>query len=129
VFLNAKRKFQIHKSIDEFLDRNLTPPYLSNQAESRHFKLKVDMEEAYLIMCSDGLLDLYKESKDLPKLTEKWFRIIDEVSPQIGNTNLAVRLLRDGMGGNDNERVSRLITVEMEHKWMDDTSIIVQRLR
>jgi pyruvate dehydrogenase phosphatase len=43
--------------------------------------------------------------------------------------NLAVRLLRDAVGGDNTELVSRNLTLEMEDKWMDDITILVQRLR
>ena len=42
--------------------------------------------------------------------------------------NLALSLLRDGLGGGDVRLVSQKLTVEMEEKWMDDVTIIVQRL-
>lgn len=36
-------------------------------------------------------------------------------------------LLREAIGGNDVHAVSRNLTVEMEERWMDDTTIIIQR--
>ena len=43
-------------------------------------------------------------------------------------TNLAVHLLRDAIGGNDIQRASANLTVEMDERWMDDTTILVHRL-
>ena len=43
-------------------------------------------------------------------------------------TNLAVHLLRDAIGGNDIHRASANLTVEMDERWMDDTTILVHRL-
>lgn len=44
-------------------------------------------------------------------------------------SNLALRLLRDAVGGDDTELVSRNLTLEMEDKWMDDITILVQRFQ
>lgn len=43
-------------------------------------------------------------------------------------TNLAVHLLLDAIGGNDIHRASANLTVEMDERWMDDTTILVHRL-
>ena len=42
--------------------------------------------------------------------------------------NLALRLLRRALGGEDLLSISQMITLEMESPWMDDTTIIVQAL-
>lgn len=42
--------------------------------------------------------------------------------------NLALRLLRRALGGEDLMSISQMITLEMESPWMDDTTIIVQAL-
>jgi pyruvate dehydrogenase phosphatase len=42
--------------------------------------------------------------------------------------NAALALLRDALGGNDNRTISQNLTVEMDERWMDDVSILVQRL-
>lgn len=44
------------------------------------------------------------------------------------NPNPALALLRRGLGGESEEYVSRMLTVEMEERWMDDTSIVVLTL-
>lgn len=59
-------------------------------------------------------------------LGPRWVR---HIGKQLGGPgNLALSLLRDALGGNEIERVSRMITVEMSFRWMDDTTILVQRL-
>lgn len=53
-----------------------------------------------------------------------------EMPGQQGNgsaVNLAVHLLREAIGGADIHRVSANLTVEMDERWMDDTTIIVHR--
>jgi pyruvate dehydrogenase phosphatase len=42
--------------------------------------------------------------------------------------NMALRLLRHALGGDDRVRVSRVLTLDMEAAWVDDTTIIVQTL-
>ena len=42
--------------------------------------------------------------------------------------NLALRLLRRALGGEDLMSISQMITLDMESPWMDDTTIIVQAL-
>ena len=41
--------------------------------------------------------------------------------------NAALALLRDAVGGPDLTRASANLTVEMDERWMDDTSVIVLR--
>jgi hypothetical protein len=41
--------------------------------------------------------------------------------------NLSLCLLRDAIGGDDVDAVSRYLTLEMDDKWIDDISIVVQR--
>jgi pyruvate dehydrogenase phosphatase len=42
--------------------------------------------------------------------------------------NMALRLLRRCLGGDDRASVSRVLTLDMEVAWIDDTSIVVQTL-
>jgi len=42
--------------------------------------------------------------------------------------NLALRLLRRALGGEDLMSISQMITLDMDSPWMDDTTIIVQAL-
>lgn len=89
-------------------------------------------------MCSDGLTDLYfvpgESDSKLESSAERWMQVVSATSTA-GSTaeggdepNLALALLRDAIGGYDLDKVSRYLTVEMDHRWMDDTTIVVQRL-
>lgn len=121
-------------NLKDFLARNQTPPYLSNRPDVRHVSLadRDQYQETRLIMCSDGLLDLYldqSESLTLDQLPEVWFYALDNRNTSLdAYNNLAVALLRHALGGGDVEKVSRNLTVEMAYRWMDDTTILVQRI-
>ena len=126
VFMNARPGFEISRKIEDFLGRNLTPPYISNRADVRH--AEIGGREGYLMMCTDGLLDLYEvDHRDLDRMAEAWVNLLSKGEKLEGRLNLALYILRDALGGEDTEKVSRMITVEMCHKWMDDTTIIVQK--
>ncbi|KAF7782481.1 hypothetical protein Agabi119p4_1857 [Agaricus bisporus var. burnettii] len=119
-------------SLEEIIARNLTPPYVSNRPDVQHVNLNNDQyQETRLIMCSDGLVDLYldqSESLTQEQLPEIWLRALDkrDTSSNTGD-NLALALLRHALGGEDAETVSRNMTLEYEEaKWMDDTTILVQ---
>jgi len=93
----------------------------------RHVDLSTS-EEKFIIMCTDGMMDSYEE--DRLKLGEvlapRWVELVGKQYGQ--RKNLALGLLRDALGGEDTDKVSRMITVEMSFRWMDDTTILVQRL-
>ncbi|KAG6915392.1 hypothetical protein DXG01_011711 [Tephrocybe rancida] len=133
IFMNAKEGFQFSKNIQDFLWRNKTPPYVSNRADVQHTRL--EGKEALLVMCSDGLLDLYAQSQmELTALADYWVQLVarktcsSHSQDKTQNVNLAIYLLRDALGGDDIDAVSRMMTVEMEYRWMDDTTILVQKL-
>ena len=109
---------------DGFLPRCLTPPYLSNMPDVKHVDLsKVAPEDNVLMLASDGLGDLKNEHDKLPiPLAERWVKIAAE------SEKPALSVLRDAMGGDDLEKASFWITVEMDEPWMDDTTILVTRL-
>jgi pyruvate dehydrogenase phosphatase len=93
---------------------------------------------ACLILCSDGLIDLYRRDKQWDNLKdidifERWIEIAvsshsaENIDPNERLCqNHALRILRNALGGKDEERVSSMITMEMEERWMDDTTIIVE---
>ncbi|ESK82281.1 phophatase 2c family protein [Moniliophthora roreri MCA 2997] len=133
--------------VEKLLERNITPPYLSNVPDITHLTLKKDeISKACLILCSDGLMDLYDENPqeddslktlDLDAAAKQWVQIVGEESALIVNekvagdvnANLALRLVYKGLGGGrDVERLSRFLTVQMDEKWMDDTTVIVEGL-
>jgi pyruvate dehydrogenase phosphatase len=109
--------------------RNHTPPYLSNQADVRHVDLKrMHITKRFLIMCSDGLVDLYMKdgtkAAPLEVLADRWVSI---AGSRTGDENKALRLLRDALGS-DQDNVSRMLMRESTQRWMDDTTILVQKL-
>lgn len=106
--------------------RNHTAPYMSGVPQTVHVAPRSHgAHEALLIMCSDGLGDLSPHRLDVSEvLAPQWVRAAERGEP--GNRALAV--LRDALGGDDLEKVSRSLTVEMTSRWMDDTTVLVQRL-
>lgn len=129
VFLNSHPSFVIPEKIRGFIGRNITPPYMSGVPDIQHVNLKsLGLSEAFLIMCTDGLMDLDEHHRlrlhDI--LSKRWVNIVGEHYREQG-TNLALWLLREALGGSDSEKVSRMITVEMAFRWMDDTTVLVIR--
>lgn len=122
--------------VAEYASRILTPPYVSNLPEVFHYSLDVSKQDIILILSSDGLQDLY-DSHDSQmsdqEMADRWVRVIGRrmrSSKDVDlQSNLALRLLRDAIGGNNIELVSQNLTLEMEDKWMDDVTILVQRFR
>jgi pyruvate dehydrogenase phosphatase len=126
VFLNADNGVPADK-VRSSIERNITPPYMSGVPEVQHVEL-VQGTSSFLLMCSDGLMELYEDERvELDKiLSKKW---VDKVGREYSKKgNLALDVLREALGGEDEEKVSRMMTVEMSFKWMDDTTILVQRL-
>ncbi|KAF8554716.1 protein serine/threonine phosphatase 2C [Imleria badia] len=117
--------------VEQYAERILTPPYISDIPDVHHyvFDTTLDKQESFLILCSDGLLDLYDNID--ATLSERWVRIIDNAlksrmehgSPR----NLAFEFLRDAIGGGDIDLASRNLTLEMDDKWIDDVTVLVQR--
>lgn len=90
----------------------------------RHIHLTAEAKEKRLIICTDGLMDLYEHRyTELSSMAEKWFKVISGQQE-----NAALSLLRDGLGGEDESIISRMMTVEMTSRWMDDTTILIQHL-
>ncbi|KAF8894907.1 protein serine threonine phosphatase 2C [Gymnopilus junonius] len=116
------------RKVRGFIGRNVTPPYLSSVPDVQHVDLRsLGLSETFLIMCSDGLMDLDEHRLQLQDiLSKEWVNIVGKHYGEKG-TNLALQLLREGLGGTDLEKVSRMITVEMSFRWMDDTTVLVIR--
>ncbi|KAK7437947.1 hypothetical protein VKT23_018382 [Stygiomarasmius scandens] len=157
VFLNIEPSVwpsEDHEWIRSVMQRNLTPPYLSNSPDVRYLNLNssrpisntaadvsntgsLSRPKACLMMCSDGLVNLYDGELDWDpeNMFEHWIRVVasesssseDQMLKASGiKSNHALRLLRDALGGRDEEKVSSMMTVEMEERWMDDTTVIVE---
>jgi len=161
VLMQTKEFWTSHLS-EEYIERVKTPPYVSNTPQVIHHRIAGNRSsssllhggasrssDAALILCSDGLTDLYEDRNlDEEYYLKRWAAIIGEsnvpprqslappsrppsraqnTSMQSPNSrnNLAIRLLRDAIGGNDLSRASANLTVEMEERWIDDTTIVV----
>ena len=64
-------------------------------------------------------------------LITRWVEVVGQSlmadTPQNqDDKNLALALLRNCIGGEDRNLLSRNLTVEMEERWMDDITIVVQ---
>ena len=162
------KEFSAVNLSEEYIERIKTPPYVSNVPQISYHQLSRDRSatshiqghrrtpqnvDVALILCSDGLTDLY-EDHDLEEgfYLKRWASIISEsltasqqslappprpmsrafhgskVPPHSGGRpNLALRLLRDAIGGSDMARASANLTVEMDERWIDDTTVLVMR--
>jgi pyruvate dehydrogenase phosphatase len=125
------------RQVAQYASRILTPPYISGLPEVYHHSLDVSQQELLLILSSDGLQDLY-DNHDTQlsdqEMADRWVGLVGHhmhSSTDMGSikSNLALRLLRDAVGGDDTDLVSRNLTLEMEDKWMDDITILVQRFQ
>lgn len=104
-----------------------TPPYVSNIAEIHH--RTIGKNDQYLILSSDGLSDLYRESGlDERGISNSWARVIGNAGLK-GGKNKALELLRASIGGEDEAKVSSYLTLERDGRWIDDTTILVMNLR
>lgn len=130
VFMLVSPGFNFSKRRPEFyFPRYLTPPYVSSTAEIRHHTLD-RAKDRFIILSSDGLTDLFSpdggEPVLSPEATNRIAKIVGQADTE--DTNLSLKLLREGFGGEDLDRASRNLTVEMEGMWIDDTTVIVLRL-
>ena len=123
---------------ENFLNINHTPPYISSEPEITHIRLdrldsttRVNGERPlrFLILSSDGLTDLC-QGPGQQQIINMWARSLRKpvADTSIGqSSNMALRMLWHALG-EDNDSVSRVLTLDMEASWIDDTSIIVQVL-
>ncbi|KAJ8592732.1 protein serine/threonine phosphatase 2C [Rhizopogon salebrosus TDB-379] len=144
VFMNCVPGFRISSKLEDFLPRVKSPPYLCALADIQHVALPPSTTNicgAFLILCSDGLVDLYKYTKPrrpaLKDIATQWVHALGErmdgnFSKAAGGEdvdNAALVLLRHAlMGGReDPDRLAQMLTVEIPWRWMDDTTVLVQR--
>lgn len=134
---------------EEFLLRNRTPPYISAQPEVTHRRLDGPFSSSprYLILSSDGFADLCS-GEGQQRIIASWAnsmaakadmsmlpaRVLGVAGTAMANgksdgttDNMALRLLRRALGG-DRYSVSRVLTLDMDVAWIDDTAIVVQTL-
>ncbi len=117
---------------ETFLARNRTPPYISSEPDVVHRRLG---PHAYLVLATDGLSELCDgDGAGRADMIADWARCVTEAADanakegKAQQENLALRLLRHALGGEDIVLVSQMITLDMDTPWMDDTTIIVQTL-
>ncbi|KAJ3963553.1 protein serine threonine phosphatase 2C, partial [Lentinula raphanica] len=150
VFCNVDEMRDYRSSLEHWvLPRIITPPYVSNIPDVQYFDLESkrsqlphrefdDQENDHslrlcLLMCTDGLLDLYQDESKYTSDSTAIFRRCMKVASLRSDmdnqtTNPALMILRDALGGADVERVSAMMTVEMYDKWMDDTTVLFEDL-
>jgi len=136
VLMNAEQPFKFHSAKPEtVINRNSTPPYLSNKPDVRHVDLAEikasTKSDITFILCSDGLLDLFdaRDESDLRKVSQRWMEFGSIPNSENTHDNGALRILRDGLGGEDEDGIAQLLTVEMSSKWLDDITALVYRLQ
>ena len=140
---------------EEFLRRNHTPPYVSAQPEVTHRRL-VDCgcyghtwtgtgidgydpsaphrcrsrgrRKRFLVLSSDGFADVCGGEDGQRSIVESWARSVGVADDLDKKDNMALRLLREALGGEDRDKVSSVLTLDMDEAWIDDTSIVVQTI-
>ncbi|KAJ7611692.1 phosphatase 2C-like domain-containing protein [Roridomyces roridus] len=111
------------------LARNLTPPYVSAVPEITHRRLVPHNTDnrlpRFLVLASDGFSDICRDA-GRERVLATWAS--HEAQGKNKEGNLASRLLREAIGGEDRAGVSCMLTLDMEDAWIDDTAIVVQTL-
>ncbi|KAG6854172.1 hypothetical protein C0991_009824 [Blastosporella zonata] len=119
---------------EEFLVRNRTPPYITAQPEVTHRRLDGPAQgPRFLILSSDGFADLCS-GEGQQRIVGSWAQTTTDqpfearAASNEPSDNMALRLLRRALGGDDRYRVSSVLTLDMDVAWIDDTTIVVQTL-
>ena len=116
---------------ETFLARNRTPPYISSEPDVVHRRLSPrGAGRTFLVLATDGLSELY-DGTPRAEMAADWAHCVAEAAaeaPSAKGENLALRLLRHALGGEDLMSISQMVTLDMDTPWMDDTTIIVQAL-
>ncbi|KAF9551260.1 protein serine/threonine phosphatase 2C, partial [Agrocybe pediades] len=125
----------IHRRLDEIEAASSTP--LSNTPlPSRTSSASSIAKNMFLILASDGFADLC-DGEGQKRIIESWARSmvmrnplesVTDSEPGSRQDNMALRLLRRAIGGEDRFGVSRVLTLDMDVAWIDDTSIVVQTI-
>ncbi|KAI0042916.1 protein serine/threonine phosphatase 2C [Auriscalpium vulgare] len=130
VLLNFRREWNVERP-EKYISRIRTPPYVSNVPDVQHVPLSPaapgKRRDIFLVTCSDGLADLYPDLSRRDMINHWVMTVGRAVDSRTRVGNLASCLLRDALGGDDVRLVSQKLTVEIEEKWMDDVTILVQR--
>jgi pyruvate dehydrogenase phosphatase len=129
--MNADPGFKIHSKVEDFIARSFTPPYLTATADIRQHSADSGRER-FLILASDGLTDLFSEPGGPPTFTQvdadRWAHALGGAADKVGEEkNLALSLLREGLGGDDLDKCSKYLTIEKDGRIMDDTTVLVYK--
>ncbi|KAF7294567.1 Mitochondrial type 2c protein [Mycena indigotica] len=140
ILYNLAPGFSDTAAWERCLERNITPPYISAAPEVTHRRLprrnsRSSPRPRYLILATDGFAELCRghDAGEESVLVEWAMR---EDKDQIKSLpdletqdNLACRLLRQALGGEDRAAVSAMLTLDVEDSaWVDDTAVVVQTL-
>lgn len=128
VYSNLEQPWISSKKLKGYAQRILTPPYVSNIPDIYHC---VPNPPYFVLLASDGLLSTERYADmGAEEVVGHWISVIGQALDSRSTTfsNAALCLLRDVIGGNDTDMASRNLTVEMEERWMDDTTILIQRV-
>ncbi|KAL5527112.1 hypothetical protein ACEPAG_5903 [Sanghuangporus baumii] len=123
----------------QLIDRIRTPPYLSADPDVAHFRLNrgsnafAGVPNQFLVLCTDGLPDLLET---IPPQGHPQYYVDAVIPPGTRNEqasfhlddNIALRILKKALGGEDNNAVSQMISLQSDQPWLDDVTIIVQIL-
>jgi pyruvate dehydrogenase phosphatase len=126
---------------EDFLVLNHTPPYISAKPEITHRRLDRSSSASartvgqtipsrLLILSSDGLTDLC-QGPGQQKVIGTWARNLQRNMGErsgVRSGNMALQLLWQALGAEDNDSVSRVLTLDMDSSWIDDTAIVIQVL-
>ena len=123
----ATPPFHENYKIGKLITRNRTPPYLSSRAEVKHVNLVTMNPNSMpmLILCSDGLCDLYKRrppTSSLPKDVQLW---LATAFPVECRSNLASELLWEALDGDSGRQAATKIVRGMPGRRIDDTTVVV----
>ncbi|KAI9433847.1 protein serine/threonine phosphatase 2C [Lactarius indigo] len=117
---------------ETFLARNRTPPYISSvpgrgpPPPCPHGAPPAPRGAPSSSSPRTASAELY-DGTARAEMAADWARCISEAASAKGE-NLALRLLRRALGGEDLMSISQMVTLDMDTPWMDDTTIIVQAL-
>lgn len=123
----------------QLLDRNRTPPYISTEADVIYRRIlpggRPGLPRQFLVLCTDGLPELYDELglTDRQKAELYVDAVVNGPGTRAGDIfrledNLALRLLKSALGGEDAEALSQMVAVQSDEPWIDDVTVIVQTL-
>lgn len=98
----------------------------------------------FLILASDGFSDLCSDvdapstsHERMKRIISSWAysmsllhppKCVTDALPWSKGDNMALRLLRIALGGEDRLTVSKVLTLDMDEAWIDDTSIVVMTI-